>query len=386
MEKVVLKNNYNSQLNKIPSLFFLGFSILLIREIINQTVISIPAAIDNLFFVSGIIYLALYILLNVSKLNVSTNIFLLIWCVIAIISYINAGYSVTFTTVLMIWSILCLDDYKIAINLWFQENIILVSMTVIAYLLARIIDPDIIHYFVRDNGFGLVQSVRDSFFFSHPNIAALRFLMIALGYYCINQGKVRFSSSLLIITLGLFLLVLTDSKTSGISFALVPILYYLQNNTCIFNNNIIKKTVMLMPILLTIIVYLLAGPFYSSNIGSMFTNRIMLWHYCLLNQGISLFGQPFQISTSVIDGYVNYYTTLDCFYAHSILVIGISYTIFLYVAFMLSAKRIINNNLDIVPLIILYIVAFTESGSFGLSYFPVIFLVFAFSNSRKWIK
>lgn len=84
-----------------------------------------------------------------------------------------------------------------------------------------------------------------------------------------------------------------------------------------------------LPIVLFALVYVVAGPLYSDSLGSLFTGRISLWHYCLENQGLTLFGQRF-VATQVTDetGYVYFFNTLDSAYAAGLLMFGLCFSAF----------------------------------------------------------
>ena len=94
-----------------------------------------------------------------------------------------------------------------------------------------------------------------------------------------------------------------------------------------------------MPIMCFIAVWLIAGPFYTSFLGDMFTGRVSLWHACLENQGITLFGQPFQATSHIgPNDWLYYFATLDSAYADGLFVLGLFFCLFYCWAFWRCAK------------------------------------------------
>lgn len=116
------------------------------------------------------------------------------------------------------------------------------------------------------------------------------------------------------------------------------------------------------------IVYLLAGPLYSDSLGQALTGRVSLWHYCLENQGVTLFGQFFVPTKSIgTNGWTFYYTTLDCAYASGLLVLGLCFSAFFCSCVYRRVKKNDPQLASELPLILVMLLfGFTEVHVFSI--------------------
>lgn len=313
---------------RMPATFVLGFICVYLRTFASMTsLVVLPDAVDKGLLIAGAVFLGFHI---VSKLESYGKRLLPLMLVLLsmVYAYFASGETTPLSVSLIVIAAATAGDSRSLVKLWLAITAFLLLFIVCVYGLVAVLDvSDLPYIFRRENG---VESVvRFTFFFSHPNTAAAVVMMMCGAYMFLNYDNLGFLTYFFVLTVAALTLLLTDSKTSTGLIVFLVVCFAAQRQWGIFERAGLRRLVVVLPIALFGLVYLIAGPLYSGSLGQSLTGRVSLWHHCLENQGLTLFGQPFAVAKSVgMNGWIYYYTTLDCAYADGLFVLGLCFSAF----------------------------------------------------------
>lgn len=313
---------------QLSAAFVLGFMCIYLKTFASMTSLaSLPDAIDKGLLLAGTTFLSIHI---ASKSGSYGKRFLPLTLVLlsTVCTYFASGETAPLSVALIVIAAATAGDPKSLVRLWFMTTAFFSLFVIGVYGLVAVFDPgDLPYIFRQENGIGSI--VRYTFFFSHPNMAAAVAMMMCGAYMYLNYERLGFRAYAAILGIAVLVLLFTNSKTSTVLIMLLVALYAVQKQWGVLGRGGLRRFIAILPVILFCSVYLIAGPLYSDSLGRLLTGRVSLWHYCLENQGLTLFGQHFS-ATQVIgaNGWTYYYTTLDCAYASGLLVLGLCFSAF----------------------------------------------------------
>lgn len=311
---------------QLSAAFVLGFVCVYVKTFASMTsLISLPDAVDKGLLFAGAAFLSLHIV-SKSKSYGRRLVPLLLVLLSTAYTYLASGETAPLSVSLIVIAAATAGDSKSLVRLWLATTAFLSLFVMGVYGLAAVLDPGSLSYVFRWEN-GVESSVRFTFFFAHPNMVAAIVMMMCGAYMYLNYDKLGFRTYIIVLAIAVLVLLLTDSKTSTALIAFLVICFAAQKQWRIFAHGRLRRLVSVLPILLFVLVYLIAGPLYNDSLGQSLTGRVSLWHYCLVNQGLTLFGQHFVASQSIgANGWAYYYTTLDCAYASGLFVLGLCFS------------------------------------------------------------
>lgn len=311
----------------LPASFVIGFVILYLRSALTiTTIVGVPDLVDKVMLLAGSIFLVFHCIAHFASYK-GKYIFAIVSICVGLICYVKSGESAAFVVVLTVLAAATVDDIDDVVRFWLGCTATLVVFLVLLFAIEMVIDPQSLKFIYRlsDDGVGRQRS---AFFFSHPNMFGAIALMACSAFVYLRYDKLSLVHYFLVICVAGFVLVTSDSKTSFLLIVALVVLSMLQKSRGIFDGKRMRRMVGILPLVGFVAVLLVAGPLYSDSLGGLLTGRLSLWHACLENQGVTLLGQEFQSSTSVgSNGWVYYYTTLDCAYAQGLFVLGIAFSL-----------------------------------------------------------
>lgn len=228
--------------------------------------------------------------------------------------YLKSGMSAFLTAWLVLLACKGMD-YKRILRILYQCTLVTLAVSIITSL-----------FYIGEIG----QQVETGFTlgFSHKNIAGLYLCFAYILKFNMKPAKHTYIKS---IAWGLFILIITQSKTAAFSVIALPFLitfyrWVVEKN----KKSIIRITEILVP-LYCVITYVTAVLFpiskFVQRLNQIFTNRIFLNWFILSKNKITLFGQNVQLHYSGIHNAIinqwNINTTVDGTYIILILVFGI---------------------------------------------------------------
>lgn len=363
-----------NKIAELPGIFIAGFIFTYLKGFLSTlATVEIPAFLDNTLLLAGFSFLLLHLFSSAQLLG---KRLLLCFPVLALMAacYVLSSDSSPFFACLVFFCAISLRNVRPLIKVWFWVTCVLVTLNSLVYGLQVFAGLAEITYRIEDG----VRTVRFSLGFVHPNMAgAFLFWLCGCGLY-LRDGKRSFADYALVMLISIFVIVVVDSKTSGYLTAILPFLFWIQDRRHIFTKNRkIRFLFGLLPIAMFLLTFSLAGPLYNSTVGELFTGRPWLWHACLENQGLTLFGHKFQVARSVgYDGFTWNAITLDSFYANGLMVSGILFSSLFCVVFFIRCRR---NDVTLeaaMPFLLLALLfGFTEGHLLDICFgFPLILL------------
>lgn len=352
---------------QLSGAFVIGFICIYVKTFASITsLISFPDAVDKELLFAGVALLSLHIA-SKSKSYGKRLIPLLLVLLSTLYTYFVSGETAPLSVSLIIIAAATAGDSKSLMRLWFVTTAFLSLFVIAVYGLTAILDPGSVSYILRWES-GVETAVRFTFFFSHPNMVAALVMMMCGAYMYLNYDSIGFRTYVLILAVAATVLLFTDSKTSTALIVLSVVCFACQKQWRVFERSGLRELVGILPIIFFFIVYLLAGPLYSDSLGQALTGRVSLWHYCLENQGVTLFGQFFVPTKSIgTNGWTFYYTTLDCAYASGLLVLGLCFSAFFCSCVYRRVKKNDPQLASELPLILVMLLfGFTEVHVFSI--------------------
>lgn len=308
----------------LPGVFTLGFILSYLKGFLSTVAtVDLPPLIDNMLLFAGLFFLLLYLVGNAHKLGKRLYLSLAILAAMAA-CYVFSSDSSPFFACLVFFCVASLSDIRPLIRLWFWMTLGLVLFNSLVYGV-QLLTGDAEVFYRFDEG---ALTARYGLGFVHPNMAgAYLFWLCGCGLFC-RFGKQGLADIVVVEAVALFTIFVVDSKTSGYLTAALPVMFALQQQWVIFTRNrIIRAALGILPVVLFALTYLLAGPLYNQDLGELFTGRPWLWHVCLDNQGLTIFGQKFEVASAIgTGGFTWDATTLDSFYANGLMVSGLLFS------------------------------------------------------------
>ena len=316
----------NSVLN-LPASFAIGFIVLYVRSVLSvTTIVNVPDSVDGLMLLAGSIFLLFHCISNYNIYK-GYHIFAIVVLCIGFLSYLRSGETVPFVVVLTVLAAAVVDDIDNVVRLWLGCTVALMTFLMALFTIVMIIDPQSIKFVIRLSEDG-VSRQRFSFFFSHPNMFGAIVLMACSAFVYLNQNRIGPIHYVFLFCTAGFVFFASGSRTSSFLIVLLVFISFLQKSKGIFDSVGVRRLVGILPIAAFAAILLVSGLLYRDSLGSLLTGRVALWHACFANQGVSLFGQVFVPSTSVgPNGWVYYYSTLDCAYAQGLYVLGVAFSL-----------------------------------------------------------
>lgn len=313
---------------QLPAAFVLGFACVYLKTFISMTpLLSLPDVVDKGLLFVGAAFLLLQIVSEAKSYGTRFVPFLLL-LLSTVYTYLASGETAPLSVSLIIIAAATVRNSKLLVQLWLSMTAFFSLFLVAVYSFTALFAPENLTYVLRVEDSG-VSAVRFTFFFSHPNMAAAIVMMMCGAYMYLRYEQLGFRTYAFVLVIAFLVSFFTDSKTSTALIVLLVACFAAQRRWGIFARREMKKFVALLPFLLFGLVFLVAGPLYNDSLGQMLTGRVSLWHYCLINQGMTLFGQQFTATQSIgSDGWVYYYTTLDSAYASGLFVFGLCFSAF----------------------------------------------------------
>lgn len=308
--------------------FVLGFICIYMKTFASSTYLTIlPDAFENCLLIAGIAFLLLHII-SKSKSYGRRFIPLLLVLLSTVYTYYVSGETAPLSVSLIVIAAATAGNTKSLVSMWFVTTVSLTLFAISAYGFTAILAPNSLPYVLRWEN-GVQSTVRFTFFFSHPNTVAAIAMMMCGAYMYLNYDRLRFRTYAVVLIIDLLVFLFTDSKTSTVLIAFLVVCFVAQKQWGIFEHSGLRRFIAVLPIVFFGLVYVVAGPLYRDSFGRFLTGRVSLWHYCLENQGLTMFGQHFAVSRFTdVNGFTYYYETLDCAYASGLLVFGLCFSAF----------------------------------------------------------
>ncbi len=191
--------------------------------------------------------------------------------------------------------------------------------------------------------------------------------MMAIAFWhSDNSNSAFFKKALLFLVFSIIVFLVTRSRAAlllSFVYILLRLLLNSERASRLFFR--IKWILLSIPLVSSVAVYLLAGPFYNDILSTLFTNRVRLWHSFYINNGVSIFGQPFYSTKyTTNDGLILYSSTLDSAYAYCLFVGGCAIGLLLIVLLILYLRQAsVHDMWQFAGLSIVLILGFTETTS-----------------------
>lgn len=361
----------------LPASFAIGFIILYLRSALTiTTIVSVPDSVDKLMLLVGSLFLIFHCVAHADSYK-GRYLFVIASLCIGLICYVESGESSPFVVMLTVLAAATVDDIDDVVRFWLECTATLIAFLVILFAIEMVIDPQALKFTARLSDGGNAVRQRSAFFFSHPNMFGAIALMACSAFVYLNQNRMGLVHYALLACVAAFVLLASDSKTSSLLIILLVAFSALQKSKGIFDGGRMRKLVGLLPIAAFAIVLLVSGPLYSDSLSGLLTGRVSLWHACFENQGLSLLGQEFLPSTSVgSDGWVYYYTTLDCAYAQGLYVLGIAFSLwFAWAVWRCATSESVEPGRALPALLIMLLFGITEVHIFTFAICYVILLL-----------
>lgn len=306
----------------LARLYVVGFVLLFTRGLFQiVSFASVPDVLDKALLVVGLVTLALHCATKFSCYK-GRRVLIAAAALMGIASYIGSGETVPIIAVAVLTATATAGNMRAVLKLWLLLMVVPLAVLVIAYGLTYLFDSQALHLHYRHTS----DTARHAFFLVHPNMFGGMVLMVTAVALYLSKRKTSMVAILAVVVVAAFVYLTSRSKTSSALIVLLPFLLLAVERLKEGDHRLPRMLVAILPVGLFALVFLVAGPLYVPQIGDLLTGRVVLWHQCYINQGLTLFGQPFSVSTSVTStGYTYYYTTLDDAYAMGMYVYGLAF-------------------------------------------------------------
>lgn len=171
----------------------------------------------------------------------------------------------------------------------------------------------------------------------------------------LNIYNISFFLMIVFVTVKLF-----DDRTAELMLGSYILFLLLRK---IFKFKLVKIVLSIFPIFISAFSYWCAQNYGSSNflgvINKLSTSRLMMWHYYFIHQPITLLGNPI----IVIKGYTPGEGLFDGGYAFLLFSFGLLFSLIIFLGLSLANYKFLvnNDNLLLILMLVLEIVAFTEN-------------------------
>lgn len=357
--------------------FYTGLALVIINRIINQT--SVNLNLDYLAALPLMPIALFFLLVRFAGVSLGLDLkrffisFALL--ILSFVSYFKSGQSYLPTACLLLCGIGSINIRNTIKAISACILLLIVGLGLIQ-LMDWALSGDLAGSVLRSNG-----RLRLSFYFEHPNILGAMAFMSFIGFTVCSE-YLSASDCLMGISVGFLILFLTDSRTSCallFLYLLIRVLFDLRPR---FINSKLRFVVLVFPLiceLLSMLVMLQALPdSFIVNLNRLFSGRPGYWilQYNQLG-GWTVFGQVALYGDQFINGWLYPSVTIDCFYAATLLQLGIWSFIAFYFLYVNSIDQAFRSN-DYSKLAVLFVCAifgFTEVHMIDFSIcFPMLLL------------
>jgi len=357
--------------------FYAGLVLVIINRIIDQT--SANLNLDYLT-VLPLMPVALFFLL-VRFVGVSLGLDLkrffisFVLLIFSFVSYFKCGQSYLPTACLLLCGIGGINIRNTIKAISACVLLLIVGLGLIQ-LMDWALTGDLAGSVLRSSG-----RLRLSFYFEHPNILGAMALMSFIGFTVCSEN-LSASDCLMGISIGFLILFLTDSRTSCALLFLYLFIRVLFDLCPQFNNGKLRFIILVVPLIcefLSMLVMLQVLPdSFIVTLNRLFNGRPGYW-ILQYNQlaGWTMFGQVTLYGDQFINGWLYPSVTIDCFYAATLLQLGIwSFIAFYYLYFSSIDQAFkINDYSKLAVLFVCAIFGFTEVHMIDFSIcFPMLLL------------
>lgn len=365
-----------------------GFSLILLREYQRlQIYFVLPEFLDKAFYLVGIgslcIFTAVKYLSRPSKFIPVP--FIILALLVGAESYLFSGESAPFTLMVVLVAAAARDDLGATLTIWLIESSILLVITILCYLLQAAFQIN-----------GGIETLYRSYYdhtpryslgYIHPNAASSVLIMIFATSLELAELKNRQVKPVIVLisfgTLEGILYFITNSRTEMMLAVLITAGWLARKKTASISRIFGILAAIIAP-LLAVLVCLLAGPLFSGSIEGMFTNRVRLWHSALINNGISILGQPFSETSYIADnGWKYYNNTLDSTYAYLLFVCGLLFSMVLLMLWIRTAVSRRLTGYSSILLLVVVLFSFIETTTIWITVCgPILLLSYGFTSKH----
>ncbi len=310
--------------------FYIGFALIFINRVIAQIATNLnlgfleelplmPVALCILF----IRYAGLMFGASARRVGLS-----LLFLFLSFVSFIKSGQSYLPTACLLLCGVGEVNIRKVI-----EVTSICALLLIAALGLVQAIDwmttGNIVGSAVRSSG-----RLRLSFFFAHPNTLAAIGCMACIGLTAC-RSKIKVGEALFILATGALIILITDSRTSfAILLIYMALRLLLQRERFALGGKALiafgALPVFFEIIALVASLNLLPGSMHS-YLNALFNGRPGYWNLQYKQLGFSLFGQTTMYGDQLINDWLYPSVTIDCYYAATLLQIGVwSFLVFLF--------------------------------------------------------
>lgn len=349
-------------LNNVPIYELALLMLVLMNEITTIYVFSNVSILDSMVnFLQLIIYAALIYLVLKQKYTLNNFFLYGLVGVLLLIGYLVSRQAAFFRGFLLILAASKIQ-YKSILRICRFASSSIIVLAVVLWVIG-----------ISNSGVGRRGAL--AFGFSHPNVAAQMIMLVCLLWVSEMGEKMKYTDYFILEIVAVAILVLTDSRTSTVVVAILPIILIL-NKKILRNRQFSKAMAYLLAysqVGVAAFTFITAKFLENSGIlrslNIVLSSRLFLNYYVLNKYGIKLFGQNVVLqdnSGSVYNNIQNSYNwniTCDCSYMVSFIVMGLIPTIIVCIGYIVLMKKAIRNQDYMVVSIalMLAIYAFCES-------------------------
>lgn len=357
--------------------FYAGLVLVLLNRIIDQTAVNLNLdylAVLPLMPVALLFLIVRFIGVSLG-LNLKRFFISFVLLIFSFVSYYQCGQSYLPTACLLLCGIGGIDIRKTIKAISACTLLLIVGLGLIQ-LMDWALTGDLAGSVLRSNG-----RLRLSFYFEHPNILGAMALMSFMGF-TVCSDNLSASDCLMGISVGFLILFLTDSRTSCALLFLYLLIRFLFDLYPQFINSKLRFVVLVFPLVcefLSMLVMLQVLPdSFIVYLNRLFSGRPGYWilQYNQLG-GWTMFGQVTLYGDQFINGWLYPSVTIDCFYAATLLQLGIWSFIAFYYLYVNSIDQAFmsNDHSKFAVLFVCAIFGFTEVHMIDFSIcFPMLLL------------
>ena len=323
------------------SLFFFGILYFIYCCKKTYLVVSTPFIFNILDFAEWPIYI--FIFINaIIKSKYKVRYLMLIFCVscIFLLGFASTGYAELLKALMIIVALKNVDYHKL-FDVMYRILMFSIVLTVVLYLLG-----------VSDAG--VQRRGASSLGYSQAN--AVGYVLMTLTLLTIVRKDKIFSwNKILLVLANLLGFIIADSR-SGFYLACIALLFsnkriytFMKRNWLVQHFLTIFPMILMLATLLTAVLY--QDNAFVQGLDMLFSSRIWMNSYILINKGITLFGQPIEyhgLTTEAIYNPVtkswSHYMTIDNSYMSLIVEFGLLATIVVGVTYFKLMKKLFKSN------------------------------------------
>lgn len=315
-----------------------GFFLLVMRTCLRYTVIAeyVPEIVSDAVLLLGVLLLLYCSWKKGSPGEVGRLAFDLVALCVGIASYVLSGETIPLTNIVLLLAIQRCGEGKMLAFIWIGVVSLFLVGGLLELLMQLMFAPDQLRLVVKEGG-----ELAARLLFVHPNACAGYMLMLEITALVVAEKRGTPARVVLTGVFSLLILVITKSKTSFILSLAVMLACVLEMIGRLSGPRFIKytyKIAVLLPIILTVTTFLIAGPFFQEGMEMVLTNRVGLWRGEYLKNGITLFGSQFVNGVIQYEGGTMHVETLDSAYAEYLFTYGLAGLGVTYLIWLLELK------------------------------------------------